>query len=192
MVDNKTFIGFDLLMDKIKEKYNPSTESLNYVSDALLKAKCNQIELIKFQKNLIGGMVLHNTIILNEQVFNLTYIEFLFTLFHELTHVYQFNKYGSQKMYGVEDIDVSADKLVPFLKKMELTADEMAVRQLCKMNRLGYITVNNIRSFAQYHLISDRHFEAVINDNKKLLKNTDQHDSENISKIYREFILKNL
>ena len=28
MQNLKTFIGFDLLMDQIKEKYNPSTESL--------------------------------------------------------------------------------------------------------------------------------------------------------------------
>lgn len=192
MQNLKTFIGFDLLMDQIKEKYNPSTESLNYVSDALLKAKCKEIELIKFQKNLIGGMVLHNTLILNEKIFNLTYTEFLFTLFHELTHVYQFNKYGSDKMYGVKDIDVSADKLVPFLKELELTADEMAIRQLSKMSRLGYVTANNIRNFAQYHLINDHHFEAIINENKQILKNIDQHDSENISKTYREFVLNNL
>jgi hypothetical protein len=181
-------IGLKQLITTIKDKYNTSTDSLNYLEDVVIKSKCKKIEIVNF-KYPVGGMCLHDSLLLNKSIFTEDYVEMLFCLFHELTHIYQFNKYGAEKMYGLLDINTDVNKLANWLKSIELTADEMGKRQLQKMIRLGLIKTDKVSILGRYKLVPEYHFLKIVDENRKILSDLTIRDCESISDLYRKTVL---
>jgi len=75
------------------------------------------------------GMSLNDNVILNESIFGYSLHHFIFVLFHEIAHQYQYKKYGKNLLYHLttgELNDVILDKLIEIEQVADRFGESMA------------------------------------------------------------------
>ena len=87
-------------------------------------------------------MALHDKLVLSPRILTKSLEDFIFVLFHEVAHEYQFKKYGAEKMLELYLGDMSDEDGAKFMKKTEDVADEFGERKVREYVKLGILKPN--------------------------------------------------
>jgi hypothetical protein len=182
--------GLDSFINQVMSRYPELEKFKDDIIDVINKSGCKNIEIRQLKGVL--GFALHDRLVISSACFNYDKFFFLFVLFHELAHQYQFKKYGMDKMYEIYSEDISVNEGVDFLIQQESVADEFAdrkVRELVRKNK----TKNKIE-FAPSHSrknYSRGAFHGQIIQMRNYIKSQGITDKVNIGEILYNFIKQN-
>jgi hypothetical protein len=180
--------GFDEFAVEVSEKYPDSVYLLRFISDFVKKSGCQKIDIEPLKYGAFG-LSLVDRVVINKKSLELPLSNFLYTLFHEVAHQYQYKKYGIDKMYGIYTGDVSVDEGAKFMKYVENVADDFAIRKLREINKLfdDKIKINaNINKI--YEKIPIDYYKNLINIFIKKIKDGNYTSKEDISEILYNYV----
>jgi hypothetical protein len=161
---------------------------LRFISDFVKKSGCQKIDIEPLKYGAFG-LSLVDRVVINKKSLELPLSNFLYTLFHEVAHQYQYKKYGIDKMYGIYTGDVSVDEGAKFMKYVENVADDFAIRKLREINKLfdDKIKINaNINKI--YEKIPIDYYKNLINIFIKKIKDGNYTSKEDISEILYNYV----
>jgi hypothetical protein len=180
--------GFDEFAVEVSEKYPDSVYLLRFISDFVKKSGCQKIDIEPLEYGAFG-LSLVDRVVINKKSLELPLSNFLYTLFHEVAHQYQYKKYGIDKMYGIYTGDISVDEGAKFMKYVENVADDFAIRKLREINKLfdDKIKINaNINKI--YEKIPIDYYKNLINIFIKKIKDGNYSSKEDISEILYNYV----
>jgi hypothetical protein len=180
--------GFDEFAVEVSEKYPDSVYLLRFISDFVKKSGCQKIDIEPLKYGAFG-LSLVDRVVINKKSLELPLSNFLYTLFHEVAHQYQYKKYGIDKMYGIYTGDISVDEGAKFMKYVENVADDFAIRKLREINKLfdDKIKINaNINKI--YEKIPIDYYKNLINIFIKKIKDGNYTSKEDISEILYNYV----
>lgn len=182
--------GIDSFISKVLNRYPEVKPYIGKIKSFIDNSNCKKIEVAKFKYPALG-LALHDGVTFNELIFNQSLPNFLFIIFHEIAHQYQYKKYGNEKMYEfyLGDIDIKGAAIA--MKEIELTADEMAARKVREFIKLGLIDGNIPAMNSFYKNIPLSHFENLINQTKIKIKEMNVTDFDGIANIFYNMIKVN-
>ena len=169
----------------------PQTEKfIDDIKSFIENSNCKKVEVAKFKYPALG-LAVHNGVLFNEVVFNQPLPNFLFIIFHEIAHQYQYKKYGDDKMYEfyLGEIDVKDAAIA--MKEIEMIADEFASRKVREFVKLGFISQPNNSDLSQYKNVPLHHFEALISQTKQTIKDKGVSSFDDIADIFYNMIKVN-
>ena len=182
--------GIESFLKQIMETY-PETESfIGNIESFIKDSNCKKIEVAMFKYPALG-LAVHNGVLLNQVIFKKELSDFLFILFHEIAHQYQYKKYGDDKMYEfyLDETDVK-DAAIE-MKKIEITADEFANRKVREFVKLGFISVPNGKTLSAYKDVPLSHFERLITQTKDMIKLKNVSSFDEIADLFYNIIKVN-
>jgi hypothetical protein len=183
--------GIESFLMQIMETY-PETESfIGSIESFIQNSNCKKIEVAAFKYPALG-LSMHNGVLFNQFIFKQQLPDFLFIVFHEIVHQYQYKKYGDEKMYEfyLDEIDVKDAAIA--MKKIEMIADEFANRKVREFIKLGFINGTNKKSlFSIYKDVPLNHFERLISQTKDTIRSKNISSFDEISEIFYNMIKVN-
>jgi hypothetical protein len=184
-------VNIDDFLNKVMEKYPETEKFINDIKSFIENSNCKKVEVAKFKYPALG-LAVHNGVLFNEMIFHQSLPNFLFIIFHEIAHQYQYKKYGDDKMYEYYLGEISVKDAAIAMKEVEITADEFASRKVREFVKLGYISQPNHASFSQYKNIPLGHFESLINQTKQMIKDKGVSSFDEIADIFYNMVKVNV
>lgn len=151
---------------------------------------------IKFDTFNIPAMGLSTPdgVILTKYLLGRDFYHFLFVLFHELAHQYQYKKYGNKAMLDIYFDEMSLDDAAKFMLKVEHVADEYGVRKLKQIIRKGLMPKTfkkpsdaQIERFKGYTNVPESQLKGMIQRLKQIMRNNNITDHEQVSEFMYNF-----
>lgn len=177
-------VGADDFISNMVSKYPQSKNCVDIIRSFIDKSNCKKIEIAPFKYPALG-LALHNGVLFNIQIFSLPLPDFLFVFFHEMSHQYQYKKYGDDKMYQFYVGEISVEDAAKIMQKVELTADELAIRKIRELIKLGYIDKLPSPMVASvYKKIPLSHFEKLILTCRNDLKANNKKEFDDIADYF--------
>lgn len=178
--------GIDEVLHKIKETYKISEEFLDVIKKFILDSNCRKISIEPIKMG--DGLSLSDRVILHTNTLKNSLPKFLFILFHEIAHQYQFKKYGSEKMFDCYTGEMNIKDACKLMKNIELVADEFAFRKMKELSRLGFINANDSTYRGFYKDVHPDNFYMLISGIKDMLKKQKIKDPDKISEFFYNWV----
>lgn len=137
---------FQEFYNLFEEKYGSTPnyeEILDEIISDIKKSPTPKISLTT--RGLFCGMSLTDNVILSKSIFNYQLYNFIFVLFHEIAHQYQYKKYGKNLLYDLTTKDID-DGILDKLIKIEQVADRFGESMVNKYSSKFNIPKNKISS----------------------------------------------
>ena len=134
--------GIDSFLNEITQVHDMSDELKDFVKKFIEESNCKRINFSKFNIPAMG-LALESGVLINSISLRQPLPFLLFLIFHEITHQYQFKKYGEEMMYNCYLGEIPESEAAEFMKHTEEVADNMAyrkIRELQKLNLIGPYT----------------------------------------------------
>lgn len=159
--------GLDQFINELKSKFPDHLELLDDLKAFIMQSGCPAIEF----DELYGAQGISKTdkCVVNRNTLQKSLENALYTILHEISHQYQYSKYGKDVMWDAYNSDIDIDQAVDLLMNIELVADRLAVLkaiQLLKSN--GVTDFKPIKSF--YPSVSKNYFKMHLNGLRKAVK----------------------
>ena len=183
--------GIEPFINKVLSTYPEVQPYVDKIKSFIENSNCKKIEVAKFKYHALG-LALHNGVLFNEVIFNQPLPTFLFIVFHEIAHQYQYKKYGDDKMYECYMGEIDVKDAAIAMKEIELTADEFAARKVREFVKLGLVDGNQPAMKSFYKNIPLSHFESLISQTKEKIKQMGVTDFDGIATIFYNMIKVNL
>jgi hypothetical protein len=176
--------GIQPFLYRIMSTYPETEQHIDKIKSFIENSNCEKIEVSKFKFSAMG-LALHNGVVFNDIIFNYPLSSFLFVVFHEIAHQYQYKKYGNDKMYECYLGEISVDEAAEFMKEIEITADEFATRKIREFIKMGLISNEDKRMVnAIYKNVPISHFENLISKTRDDLRQKDTKNFEGITNYF--------
>ena len=177
---NEPTEGLDAFMERLIDAY-PKLESYrNRIEDFINKSDCKKIRFEHF--NAAAGFSLFDGVVLNSGILRqFSSTKFLYSLFHEIAHQYQYKKYGEEKMYEFYIGEIPVEELAKFMQSCEITADRFAIG---KLKQLGF----GWSGKGFYEDVPLSHFIKFIQEIRNKIKIEGITDYRNVSKFMYNYI----
>lgn len=130
--------GFEDFYKLFKEKYGNIenfTQIFEEIEKDIKKSPTPKITLT--DRGHFCGMSLTNNVILNKSIFGSDVHRFIFVLFHEIAHQYQYKKYGKNLLYELTTKEITDDtlnKLISIEQVADRLGKSMASKYASKFN----------------------------------------------------------
>lgn len=185
--------GLDSLLSDIVYAYPETKDYLNDIKNFIINSGCKNISVERL-KMPVKGMALHDRVVLNTSVFNdrLSLVDFLFVLFHEIAHQYQYKKYGMDKMYEVYIGELSDEDAAKWMSDTEIIADEFATRKIREFVKLGLIKPNTKIPKGFYKMMKPQMFIKLILKVKEKIEQSGITDKVSVSELFYNMVKNNL
>lgn len=180
---NEQTDGIDEFITKTIETYPEVEPYSQIIKKFILNSNSKKIEVSNF-KYPAAGLALHTGVLLNSNIFKTTLPYFLFVVFHEIAHQYQYKKYGDGKMYEFYNDKLSLEDAAKTMKQIELVADEFAMRKVREFIKLGLLNKGQEIRQGSYKNVPISHFEKLISQIKSQLKGKDVNDFDIIANLF--------
>lgn len=182
--------GIEPFIERILIRYPELEPHIDKVKSFIENSNCKKIEVAKFKYPALG-LALHNGVLFNETIFSHTLPSFLFIIFHEIAHQYQYKKYGDDKMYEfyLGNLDVKDAAIA--MKEIEVIADELATRKVREFVKLGVAGENHYGMKAFYKNVPLSHFESLIKLAKKQIREMGVTDFDGVSTAFYNMVKVN-
>ena len=156
--------GLDQFINELKSKFPDHSNLMDDLKAFIMQSGCPAIEF----DELYGAQGISKTdkCIINRNTLQKSLENALYVILHEISHQYQYAKYGKDVMWDAYNSNIDIDQAVDLLMNIELTADRLAVLkaiQLLKSN--GVTDYNPIKSF--YPNVSKSYFKMHLNGLRK-------------------------
>jgi len=179
-------VGLNEFKLKTLNRFQEITVFWNVIEDFLINSGCKKIEVTPIPHAI--GASLIDRVIINPSAFNQSLINFLFTLFHEIAHQYQYEKYGHQNMTEIYTNKLSVDEAANFMFNIEIVADEFATRKLRELVKLGYLDKNTKLPTGFYKTLPIDNFKRLISTVKSKIPNVEDKTPEEINEVLYNWI----
>lgn len=179
----------DKFIDELISHYPQVKEYQNKIVDVIVKSGCQSIEFANFKHRALGCAV-HNGVLINRDLLDGSLHMVLFVIFHELGHQYQFKKYGVDQMYECYLGNMTIEESINFVRNIEITADEFAIRKIREFVNYGYL-IPSFNPPRIYKDISDEKIKSVIEEFKTEFVKNNVTTPEGISSLMYELIKDN-
>jgi len=176
----------DSFLKLITEKYPKTKDFINLIEKFILESGCRRIEVFEIKQGL--GVSLSDRVVISTRAFSESLPKFLFILFHEIAHQFQYKKYGAEKMYECYKGEISIKYASEFMSKVEIVADEFATRKVREFIKLGHLESGDDAFKGFYKKIPANYFIALINSIRKMIKEKDIKDPAGISELFYNWI----
>jgi hypothetical protein len=165
----------------IVDKYNISDELKNEIVNTIKSADTKKI---KFQPIKMGaGLCLGDRLVMDPVTLRYSLGKFLFILFHELAHQYQFKKYGQEKMLELYNDEIDIKDAAKFMADVEMVADEFAFRKMKNLERRGMVKVKPNDIIKGYENVSSDMLEHMIRSFRNELRKNNVTGAQKISEF---------
>ena len=180
--------GIQPFLDRIIKTYPETKEYVDSIKTFIENSNCKMVEVSEFKYPAMG-LATHNGVLFNEAIFNYPLSSFLFVMAHEITHQYQYKKYGDDKMYKCYLGDISVKEAAEAMKQVEITADELATRKIREFIKMGLIDKEDSPFIkATYHNVPVSHFEKLISQTRKKLKEKNKLSFDDIADYFYNMV----
>ena len=182
--------GIEQFLIQVMETY-PETEGfIDNIESFIKNSNCKKIEVAAFKYPALG-LAVHNGVLFNQLIFKQQLPDFLFIIFHEIAHQYQYKKYGGEKMYEfyLDETDVKEAAIA--MKKIEIIAEEFANRKVREFVKLGFINAPNRKTLSMYKDVPLNHFERLISQTKDTIRSKNVSSFDEIADIFYNMIKVN-
>lgn len=183
--------GLAEFMNKITDRYPIVETYQDKIENFINKSDCKQIS---FENMTVaaGGFSLSDRVVINEMMLNYPLPFFLYALFHEIAHQYQYKKYGEEKMYEFYLGKIPIEELAKFMQKVELTADEFAIRKCREFVKYNLLKPNEVVKQGNYKNIPINHFIDFISQIRKAVEEKGITEPSKISEFLYNYIKNGL
>ena len=187
---NESTTGLDEFLNSVTNRYPETIDYIDKIKSFIEESGCKKIEIARF-KHAALGLALHNGVLLNQNIFFQSLPNFLFILFHEIAHQYQYKKYGDEKMYEFYLGEIGVREAAILMKKLEMIADEFATRKVREFVRMGLISQPNTPGLAQYNNVSLSYFENFISQIKNEILRKGYNNFDQVAELFYNMIKMN-
>jgi len=176
-------LGVDEFLNKTIERFPEMGRCKDFIERFIESSEAKRIEIVNFSfgYDYALGLSLHNVVLFNTKAFDLNLPIFLYTLFHEFAHQYQFKKYGGEKMYELYGEEMNIKEAANTMRNIELVADEFAMRKIRELIKLGYLNKENEIKNSPYKNVTMKQFEGLVNGLRKKIRNKGVNTTDEIS-----------
>lgn len=159
--------GLDQFINELRSKFPDHLELLDDLKAFIMQSGCPAIEF----DELHGAQGISKTdkCVVNRNTLQKSLENALYTILHEISHQYQYSKYGKDVMWDAYNSNIDVDQAVDLLMNIELVADRLAVLkaiQLLKSN--GVTDFKPIKPF--YPSVSRSYFKIHLENLRKAVK----------------------
>jgi hypothetical protein len=182
--------GVDDFINQMIEKFPKVKDYSDRIKSFIEKSGCNKIEVASFKYPAMG-LALHNGVLFNKAIFYQPLPKFLFVIFHEIAHQYQYDKYGAEKMYEFYLGDIDVNDAAESMKKIEIIADEFASRKVREFAKIGLIDVKDSDFPGFYKTIPINHFVRLITQSRDEIKRKGITDFDGVSETFYNMVKVN-
>jgi len=155
-------VGLEEFLNNIVDHYPHTKYYRKDIEDFIVKSGCKKIQIERLN-DTIGGLSLSDRVVINDLCFYQPFSIFLYIIFHEIAHQYQYKKYGKKKMYEFYLGDFPIEQLAKFMQHVELVADEFAIRKCRELAKIGILNLRFI-SKSIYKYVPLDHFKDLISE----------------------------
>lgn len=179
-------IGLDSFFNQVIEKYPQIESYIDVIKKFIINSDCKKIEVNKVKGAF--GVSLSDRVVISDTVFSQPLPMFLFILFHEIAHQYQYKKYGEEKMYQVYLGEMEPEEAANWMKQIEIVADEFATRKVRQLQKMGAITPDTKIFKSFYQNIPINHFINLIKTIKSELEKQNVTNPSEVSEIIYNWV----
>lgn len=179
--------GIDEFISRILQTFPTAEPFIDFIIDFIEKSDCNKIEVKRFKYGALG-LALHNGVVFNEVIFSQPLPYFLFIVFHEIAHQYQYKKYGTEKMYEFYLGEVDVKEAAKLMKYIEVIADEFASRKLRELQKMGYLSGDKSQ-WGFYKNSPVQNFEQLITRTKSEILRSGNFTPEGVAELFYNMIV---
>lgn len=177
--------GFDEFKFKSLKIYPEITEYWHIIENHIRESGVKKIEVGKLRMGIAVSFI--NGIIFSQTVFQQPLPLFLFSVFHEFAHQYQFKKYGKEKMLKLYTNEMSIEEGAKFMREIELVADEFATRKLRELQKFGFLRNISLPN-GFYKQIPLTTFEGTIEYLKSQIKDLGLTSPDEINNVFYNWL----
>jgi|688.fasta_scaffold18614_15 hypothetical protein len=181
--------GLDEFKTLTLAKYPEVIEYWDVIENFIRKSECKRIEVGNLKIGIAASLT--NGVIFSKNIFIQPLTHFLFTIFHEIAHQYQYKKYGIDKMTSFYSNDLPIEDAAKFMYDTEVVADEFATRKLRELQKYGYLQNLQIPK-GYYKLTPLKQFESLIRGIKLAIPQIKNEAPEKITEILYNWIKANV
>jgi hypothetical protein len=187
--------GIDDFMDIFVNSYPKFEIIADDVREFIINSKCQNIEISNIAFSGAAGFALYDRVVLNKMLFNdvnneykLSYL--LYAIFHELSHSYQYKKYGFDKMISFYTNEISISEAAEFMQYIENVADEFAIRKLRQiaLKYKGEIDINYNIIKKAYKDVPIIHYIQFIKQIKNIIEKSGVKDKRQIPQLMYNYL----
>jgi hypothetical protein len=184
-----TFSSHHEFFKQVLIKYPESKNILPFIEKTLKKSEITSISIEPLKYG--SAVSLPNRIVISPNTLSKDIYTFLFTLFHELAHQFQFKKYGYDKMMELYGNNISVDDAADLMYNIEIVADEYAIRKIREMIKMNLLPSTVTLPLGTYKKTPKQTFIKIIEMVKEMLEGMDYKNSEELGeKLYDILKLK--
>jgi len=183
--------GLKTFMDEIKKRYEVSDELEKQFLKFIEESNCRNIEFTQF-KYPADGLALHDGVLINRRVLNMSLGYTIFVTLHEVAHQYQFKKYGEEKMYELYTGDATDEEAADFMLKTELVADEFALRKTRQLQKQGLLDSKYFEPTSFYKRTSVQTMIPMVRQLREGMKKMGASTPDKISEYFYNMVKKEL
>ena len=134
MIDNEIKI---FIQEIKKYRSDISTEMLNILEDFIISSKCKKIQFDNLSSKIMG-LSIYDRCIINRSLLRINIEYFFYILLHEISHQFQYKKYGKELTLDIYMEEFNIDQMVDKLMNLEKIADRLAIKKMNSIsNQLG-------------------------------------------------------
>jgi len=175
------------LLNIIIEKNPEAQQYREEIERYLNNSGVDEIEFMPIKHAL--GIALDDRVIIDSSVLKYPFVRFLYVVFHELAHAYQFKKYGQTKKWLMYFNEQPIVESANFMKYIEDIADEFAIRKLREFQKVGLLSQNEVQSIRpNYKNVPLTYFIKFIETFRKIVQEKGITDHSQIKDLFYYYV----
>lgn len=177
--------GLDEFITRLVEKHPSLQNHQQILKDFIINSGVPEIKIMPLKMAL--GAALTQFVLISPTMLSLPLENCLYGLFHEVAHQYQYKKYGDKLSYIFLDFN-NLKESAQFLKKIENTADNFALRKCRELAQKGIIQMDKVLKVGHYSHFTDKDFEWYLRKIQNMLKEKSINNLKDMDDMLYEFI----
>lgn len=177
--------GLDEFITRLVEKHPSLQNHQQILKDFIINSGVPEIKIMPLKMGL--GAALTQFVLISPTMLSLPLENCLYGLFHEVAHQYQYKKYGDKLSYIFLDFN-NLKESAQFLKKIENTADNFALRKCRELAQKGIIQMDKVLKVGHYSHFTDKDFEWYLRKIQNMLKEKSINNLKDMDDMLYEFI----
>lgn len=183
--------GIEEFIDIMTDKF-PITETYrDKIENFINKSDCKNISFEQLKMG-VAGFSLSDRVVINTSTLKMPLPYFMYALFHEIAHQYQYKKYGEEKMYEFYLGKVPIEELAKYMQHTELVADEFAIRKCREFVKYNLLKPEEIVKNSAYKHVPMKHFIDFISQIRKAVESKGITEPSKISEFLYNYIKNEL
>jgi hypothetical protein len=184
---NANVEGLEQFINTLNQAFKKYPNVINDLKSYIIKSGCKAIEF----DTLYGASGISKTdkCVIADKILKRPIENALYVILHEVSHQYQYSKYGKNVMWDSYNSNIDIEKAVDLLMNIELVADRLAI---VKTKHL--LDSNNIKDYrpvtAVYPKMSRQYFKNHLESLRKNVNDKNIQDVDGVNNMMHDELKK--